>query len=318
MGPIFFVKIEFKGFLLCEREGEMVLFNKEACLLCSKEVGALGRTRLADKGEKKYLCKDCVRTRVSPFVEAGYLTELDLREHLEQRKKDAALYEEVFRDFSYANLKEVFGDHPYTGFDMGEYELRKHGPSNSYMIWERRPGKGQTFDVFLEDEIQAACIWGEYKDPRSGKIIDMPDKSDMSLRDIETYRDDDMESLYLTIFTSHPFLPVMEVPLVKKGGRNAKDNQRIRERALLAVDHLNEAFLRQNEEYGSTCKKEIRKSAKEARKSLFGVLKSGEMEDNTAATVSSFLGKIKSRENMGNLDYRIKTLREKNPPRRIL
>lgn len=292
----------------------MKFFGKEACKLCGAEVGALNRTKLTDKGEKKYVCRECSSTKVSPYVELGYMSEEDVLRHLDQRQKDAADYELYFKDFSYPKPSELFSETPYGSWRLGDYELRLHRESGNYVIWQEYPREGQTFDIFNQDEVQGACIWGEYKGGKDGNKK-LPDTTHMTLTELREYPDRDLLKLNLTIFTTHPFLSTIEVPIITKPGREDAV-ARIRENALDIVKGFN-GDIREDLDEFKTTKREFRKSAKEARKSLFGAIKDGAVSDDAMSKMGTFLKQVEAKGDASTVDTRIAALRAENDPKRL-
>jgi hypothetical protein len=289
----------------------MALFSKESCVLCEKEAGALGRTKLTDKGSKLYICNDCVKTKLSPYVLPGYMSKADVDGHLVQREKDAEIYEQYFKDFSYPKVKELFTETPWGSWNLGKYELRHHRESGYYCIWEPYPKEGQTFDVFHKDEAQGACIWGEYKVGSDVKIL--PDTTHMTLTELKEYPDKDIQRLTLTIFTTHPYLSLIDIPMITNGGK-ADANERIRENALNIADAFNKGLQEELDEHKTT-NKEFRQSAKETRKSLFGALKEGAFNEDAQAKVGTFLTQMQARKDTTTVDDRIADLRRTNDPK---
>lgn len=68
------------------------LFSKQACVLCSKEVGALSRVKLSDGN---YLCSDC-RKNTSAFINIQKLNVDEVKKHIEYMEKQNEFYEKVF------------------------------------------------------------------------------------------------------------------------------------------------------------------------------------------------------------------------------
>lgn len=291
----------------------MGLFSKESCELCGKEAGVLGRAKLTDKDSKKYVCKDCIKTKLSPYVEPGYMSKQDIDNHLVQREKDHELYLKYFSDFSYPKVKELFSETPWGSWALGNYELRYHRESGNYVIWEQYPKEGQTFDIFHEDEVQGACIWGEYKGGKDD-VKKLPDTTHMTLTELKEFPDKDIEKLYLTIFTRHPFLPTIEIPMITKSGKEDA-NERVRENALNIVKTFNGEIREELDEFQTT-KKEFRESAKEARKSLFGAIKDGAISEEAQAKMGTFLKQVEAKGDSSTVDTRIASLRLSNDPKR--
>lgn len=293
----------------------MALFGKESCTLCDKEVGALGRTKLTDKNPKQYVCRDCIKTKVSPYVDVGFISKEELDRHLQQRERDNEVYEEFFSDFSIIDIKNLTGAHPWSYYRMGEYEYRRHIGSNNVVIWQNPRGKELTYDVLHMDEIQGACVWGEYNDKKSKELKKLPDTTSFTLSVQEEYPDKDIENLYLTIFTRHPFLPTIEVPVIKGGGKE-KEMARIRDNAMNVVKVFNRDMeMEDKENYVS--KREMKKSTRETGKALFGALRKGGMDEKGKDAVSNLLGNLEKRSNLSTMDERIKELRESNNPRKL-
>ena len=65
------------------------LFSKQACSICGKEVGALGRIKLKDKN---YICRECGKN-ASRLFRIGYHDLDATKKHLEYMKKANELYE---------------------------------------------------------------------------------------------------------------------------------------------------------------------------------------------------------------------------------
>ena len=184
----------------------MALFGKENCVLCNKEVGTLGRTKLTDKDPKQYVCKDCINTKISQYVEVGYLNREKLERHLGQREKDQRVYEEYFADYRMQNVKEFLGGgNPWSTWYLGQYEIRIHGDTRNICIWDNSSGKDTSYDIIHWDEVEGACIWGEYKGKKNDETIKLPDTTFFSLEMEKEYLDKDIKNLYLTLFTNHPF-----------------------------------------------------------------------------------------------------------------
>ena len=68
------------------------LFSKQACSICGKEVGALGRIKLKDKN---YICRDCGKN-ASRLFRLGYHDLGATKKHLEYMKKANELYQKEF------------------------------------------------------------------------------------------------------------------------------------------------------------------------------------------------------------------------------
>lgn len=292
----------------------MKFFGKEVCKICGNEVGALNRTKLTDKDEKKYVCRDCNSSKLSPYVELGYMSEHDVQAHLEQRKQDAEIYEKYLKDFSYPKVTEIFSETPWMSWALGDYELRYHRESGYYVIWQQYLKEGQTFDVFHEDEVQGACIWGEYKASGKDPVKTLPDTTHMTMTELREYPDKDIQKLNLTIFTMHPFLSTIEIPIITKAGKEEAMG-RIRENALNIVKGFNGEIQEELDEF-KTSKKEFRESAKEARKSLFGAIKDGAVSDNAMAKMGTFLKQVEAKGNTSTVDTKIAALRAENDPKR--
>ena len=67
-------------------------FQKQACGICGKEAGALGRTKLKDGN---YICKECGKN-ASRLFRLGYHDLDTTKKHLEYMKKANELYEKEF------------------------------------------------------------------------------------------------------------------------------------------------------------------------------------------------------------------------------
>ena len=295
----------------------MALFGKESCLLCDKEAGALGRTKLTDKSPKCYVCKSCVKTRVSPYVEAGYLSKDQLDRHLSQREKDRELYKEYLADYRIQDLKEfATGSSPWSTWYLGKYELRKHRDSNYFSLWENPRGEEVDFDVIHWDEVVGACMWGEYKGKKGDEIVKLPDSTSFTLNTEKEYPDKDIKNLYLSLFTNHPFLATIEVQVIKGGGKE-DDNRKIRMTTMDLVKLFNKDFAKENQE-NYVSKKEMKESKKGAKKALFGALKKREFDDSATEAVSSLLGNLAKKSNHTSIDLRIQELRESHDPRKAL
>lgn len=295
----------------------MALFGKEKCSLCDKEAGALGRTKLTNKNPKYYVCKSCVKEKVSPYVEAGYLSKESLDRHLNQREKDRELYQEYLADYQIVNIKELAsGGNDWTTWYLGKYELRKHRDSNYFCIWENPRGEEVSFDVIHWDEVKGACIWGEYKGKKSDEIVKLPDSTSFTLNTEREYPDKDIKNLYLSLFTSHPFLPTIEIPVIKGGGRE-DDNKKVRRTAMDLVKLFNKDFVEENQE-NYVSKKEMKESKKGAKKAIFGALKKGSFDDSATDAVSSLLGNLSKKSQHTSIDLMIAGLRESHDPRKGL
>ena len=68
------------------------LFSKQACSICGKEVGALGRIKLKDKN---YICRDCGKN-ASRLFRLGYHDLDAVKKHLAYTEKANELYEKEF------------------------------------------------------------------------------------------------------------------------------------------------------------------------------------------------------------------------------
>ena len=99
------------------------LFSKEACALCGKEEGFLGRTKLADG---TFICTEC-RKECSPFFKAATRCDLDhVKKHMEYVKLANELYEKEFATLP-VEKKKTFGKDLFNGIvfadDIGMFEI---------------------------------------------------------------------------------------------------------------------------------------------------------------------------------------------------
>lgn len=70
------------------------VFSKEACEICGKEEGILGRTKLQDG---KYICSDCMKNTSSYFHAARYNFD-EFKKHLAHMERENELYEKVYKE----------------------------------------------------------------------------------------------------------------------------------------------------------------------------------------------------------------------------
>ena len=295
--------------------GMFGFLKKDECCLCSEEVGPISRARLKDKDEKIYICNKCRNARLSPFITLVDMSKADVDSHLEQRKKDGEIYDEVFADFEYQKLTEILSeDHPWTSINIGNYELRHHLASGYYCIWEKYP-KYESFDVFHEDEIQGACIHGEYTDLNDkNRIKYLPDMTVFNLSDLTQYPDENMRKLYLTIFTDHPYLYEIELPVASN--EDTKKKKKIRENITQIMRSINESVARRNEDYGVK-KKEVRASMREASTDATKSLFTGKATEGLGEKLASAVSKLDAYSAKSRLDERIADLREQNQKRKF-
>lgn len=284
--------------------------KKDECYLCHEEVGALNRAKLADKGEKIYVCNKCRKSMLSPFVELVDMKKADLDSHLEQRKKDAELYKQYFSDFAYPKLTEALSaDHPWTSINLGKYELRYHKDSRNYTIWEKHP-KYESFDVFHADELEGACIHGEYTDLKDeNRTKKLEDRTVFNTSDLKEYPDEKMKKLYLTIFTQHPYLHGIE--LLVADNESSKKKEKIRENAISLMKSINEAVEMQSEDYGVK-KKEVRASMRDASTSATKSLFKGKLDEDLGDKLESAFSKAAAYNARSERDETIAGLRERN------
>lgn len=289
--------------------------KKDECCLCSEEVGPLSRARLKDKGEKIYVCNKCRNAKLSPFAELVDMNKADVDSHLEQRKKDGEVYDEVFADFQYQKLTEILSEgHPWTSTNLGNYELRHHLASGNYCIWEKYP-KYDTFDVFHEDELLGACIHGEYTDLKDeSKTKKLPDITVFNMSDLKEYPDENMKNLYLTIFTDHPYLNEIELLVASK--EDTRKKEKIRENAIRIMRNINESIEKRNEDYGVN-KKEVRGSMREASTAATKALFTGKASEDLGEKLGSAFSKIDAFTSKSQRDKRIADLREENQRRKF-
>lgn len=295
--------------------GVFDFLKKTECCLCAEEVGTLGRARLKDKEEKIYICNKCRKAKISPFAHIVDMSKKDLDLHLEQRKKDAEIYDEIFSDFEYQKLTEVLSDdHPWTSIKLGEYELRYHIETKNYCIWEKHPDY-ENFDVFHASELQGACIHGEYTDLEDDKKTKkLPDKAILNTSDLKEYPDEKMKKLYLTIFTEHPY--IYEIELLVASNEDLRKKEKMRENAKRVMNNINESVEKQNEDYGVK-KREVRHSTREASSSLAKTIFTGEGAEETKEKLETAFSKVNAYNSRGMRDERIAGLRERNRLRKF-
>ncbi|NLC03362.1 MAG: hypothetical protein GX787_03665 [Tissierellia bacterium] len=289
--------------------------KKDECFLCSAEVGPLSRARLKDKNEKIYICNKCRNSKLSPYADLVEMSKADVDSHLLQRQKDAEIYDEFFADFNYPKLNEVLSaDYPWGYSELGKYELRYHKASGNYCIWEKHP-KYESFDVFHEDELQGACIHGEYTDLKDeNRTKNLPDRTVFNISDLKEYPDENMKKLYLTIFTSHPYLYEIELPVA--GNEDTRKKEKIRENAIGTMKNINESVEMQNEDYGVK-KKEVRSSVRDASTSATKALFTGKGIEELGGKLESAFSKVDAYSARGQRDERIAGLRERNKLRKF-
>lgn len=117
------------------------LFSKQACELCGKEVGALGRVKLRDN---TYICKEC-RKETSAFIKLENYTLEEVKKHIEYMKKQNELYEKEFATLP----KDKFDKALETGMEYATENRSKYtkisdGVEKNFM--------GKTFREFLEEK----------------------------------------------------------------------------------------------------------------------------------------------------------------------
>ena len=100
------------------------LFSKEACSICSKEEGVLGRTKLADGA---YICSDC-RKKCSPFFKSIVRVDLEhVKKHMEYMDMLNNLYEKEFATLPDESKKTYGKDSLIKGItfadDIGMFEI---------------------------------------------------------------------------------------------------------------------------------------------------------------------------------------------------
>ncbi len=289
--------------------------KKDECCLCSEEVGPLSRARLKDKEEKIYVCNKCRKSRLSPFIDLVEMNKADVDKHLVQREKDGELYDEIFSDFQYRKLNELLSaDHPWGYTKLGKYELRYHGDSGNYCIWEKHPDY-DNFDVFHKDELEGACIHGEYADLKDANIIKyLHDRTVFNNFEFNEYPDENMKKLYLTIFTSHPYIHEIKLLVVDNG--TTKEKREGREKAIETMRTINELVEKQNEDYGVK-KKEVKSSMRDATTSATKALFTGKGREEAGGKIASAFNKMNAYNDPSHRDERIEGLRERNKMRKF-
>ena len=295
--------------------GIFSFLKKDACCLCGEEVGVLSRARLKDKEAKIYVCNKCRNAKFSPFAEIVEMSKADVDKHLDQRKKDAEIYDEVFKDFKYPKATEVLSkDYPWTSMTLGKYELRYHIASRNYCIWEKHP-KYDSFDVFHADELEGACIHGEYVDLKDeNKAKKLSDITVFNTSDLKEYPDEKMKELYLTIFTDHPY--IHEIELLVASNEDTKKKEDKRENAIRTMMNINESVERQNEDYGVK-KKEVRSSMRDASTSATKAILTGKGIEDLGDKLESAFSKMGAYNALSQRDERIAGLRERNKLRKF-
>ena len=129
------------------------LFSKQICSICSKEVGALSRTKLKDGN---YICNEC-RKNTSRLFRPGYHNLEATKKHLEYMEKVNELYEKEFVPL--VNKDEVDYCHHH-----GSHKIGFADSIGMFEIISPEMKKSNKKELFRYDQIDS---FGPYYDMNS-------------------------------------------------------------------------------------------------------------------------------------------------------
>ena len=128
------------------------LFSKQACGICGKEVGTLGRIKLKDKN---YVCRECGKN-ASRLFRIGYHDLDAVKKHLEYMKLANELYEKEFATLSESQV-DYCGHH-------GSYKIGFADSIGMFEFISPEMKKSNNKELFRYDQIDS---FGPYYDLNS-------------------------------------------------------------------------------------------------------------------------------------------------------
>lgn len=217
------------------------LFSKQKCELCSKEVGALSRTKLKDD---TYICSDC-RKNTSAFINIQRCTIDGVKKHIDYMKKQNEFYEQQFATLpdkevvrfvriGYAGI--VFAD-SLAMFEIINADTKKKNYKELF-----RYDQIKDFEVYAKENTGTAENQKKYAETGVRIIMD-------SAADIGNFSANEEEKKRLHPYATEFILPIARNVDYKDGG--------------IVKNHLNKIFGRPDETLFGSIKEKFTGTAHE-------------------------------------------------------